>query len=189
MNANLTRGMSGSIFGRKNHVLGVDYQHAMPIEFSYPWYYRPEPSLLPMMPDKYLSLLAPIIIYWVASGWFYLLDAFQFPFFEKYRLHEPQEITKRNRVSAKRVVVMVLVQQIVQTILGLFVLEDEATLFEQVFADHQNNVKALSSQISSLLLRVAGTDLGISFLHILGPSFANWMYWWGIPTLQMWWAL
>ena len=179
-----TAGGSGTM---EEEVRQLYSQLSTPID--YPFYYRHTTSLLPYMSDKYLSLLAPIIIYWVGSLWFFFLDTAQFPFFEKYRLHEPQEISLRNRVSAKRVVVMVLLQQVVQTMLGLLFLDGDEVSYMQVFQDHEANVAALGVKVANMLIGVAGFSKGVQILHVMGPSLANWLYWWGIPAVQFLWAL
>lgn len=161
----------------------------LPTPITYPFYHKSTLSLLPDIPDKYLSLLLPILIYWLASLWFLFLDTAQFPFFEKYRLHEPQEVTKRNRVSAKRVVIMVLVQQFFQTIVGLIALDGEEVSRLQVFQDHEANVSAIGVRVAKLVTSVAGLSTGVKILNMMGANFANWIYWWGIPSLQFLWAL
>ena len=165
------------------------YGHQLPTPMTFPFYHRPTVSLLPFLSDKYLSLLAPFCIYWVASLWYCLLDMLQLPFFEKYRLHEPQEISKRNRVTAKRVVFMVLLQQFIQTILGLLMLDGDEVSEMQVFQDHKGNVASIGVKVAKMIFSVAGFSTGSRILHMLGPNFANWVYWWAIPTLQFAWAL
>jgi sphinganine C4-monooxygenase len=161
----------------------------LPTPITYPFYHKNTLSLIPSIPDKYLSLLLPIILYWLVSLWFHFLDTARFPFFEKYRLHEPEEISKRNRVSAKRVVAMVLVQQVVQTFVGLIALDGEEVSRLQVFADHESNVSAIGAKVAKLVTGIAGLSNGVKILNFMGANFANWVYWWGLPSLQFLWAL
>lgn len=167
----------------------LEQVYAMPVHFRYPAYHVAQPSIFPFVSDKYLSLLSPIIAYWVVSAWFCFLDTMQFPFFEKYRLHEPEEISKRNRVSAFKVLIMVVLQQLIQTGLGILILEGEETSLAQVFADHEGNVRSLAQRFARLVVSTVGMTSGMKVLHALGPWFANWLYWWGIPAVQMFWAL
>ncbi|KAH0445971.1 hypothetical protein IEQ34_025193 [Dendrobium chrysotoxum] len=160
----------------------------MPVHFQHPAYYVAKPSVLPFVADKYLSLALPIIAYWAVSAWFMFLDAMQFPFFEKYRLHESSEVTKRNRVSASKVATMVVLQQLIQTGFGLFILEDEATSRAQVFDDHEGNVHRLAEKVVRMTASVLGGPRAVRMLTAIGPLFANWLYWWGIPALQLFWA-
>ncbi len=45
---------------------------------------------MPGISDTHLSLALPIVIYWVTSLFYHLLDTLQLPITEKYRLHEPK---------------------------------------------------------------------------------------------------
>lgn len=155
----------------------------------YPFYHLPRPSILPWISDKNLSLLAPVVVYWVVSLTFHLLDILQLPFFEKYRLHEPEEVTKRNRVSVGKVVRMVILQQAVQTVLGILVLEDEEVVIEQVFVDHKQKIRDVGVVLAKSLVSVCGTGTGMKVLSAVGRPLAQWLYWWGIPLVQFVWAL
>lgn len=146
-------------------------------------------STFSFISDKYLSLLAPIAVYWIVSLWFTVLDVLRIPFFEKYRLHEPEEITKRNKVSATKVVWMVLVQQVVQTILGIFVLEDEETVRKQVFQDHTANMTTVGVWLARVVCGTIGYERGLNLLSIYGTQAVQWLYWWIIPVAQFWLAL
>ncbi|CAO1631713.1 unnamed protein product [Sympodiomycopsis kandeliae] len=153
-----------------------------------PFYYHPHESVLPFINDKYLSLLLPIIIYWVISLWFTFLDAARIPFFEQYRLHEPEEITKRNKVSVSRVIGMVLIQQAIQTVLGAFVLEDEETMRKQVFQDHTGNMRNIGVWLARVVCGTVGHEQGLKVLNSHGTEAVQWLYWWVIPTFQFWFA-
>ncbi|KAN0061623.1 Sphingolipid C4-hydroxylase sur2 [Thecaphora frezii] len=160
---------------------------------STPFYFTPTNSVLPFISDKLLSLLAPVVIYWVVSLLYHALDTMQLPFTEQYRLHEPEEITKRNRVSVPRVIVMVLVQQFFQTLVGLVVLEDEQTVVAQTFADHGARILSIAWSIRHYVAKLVGAQLAPTFVRLLtGSRDANqaawWLYWWGIPIAQFWFA-
>ena len=77
---------------------------------------KPQPNLLGPIPDKFLTLLAPVIAYWVSSLLWHFIDVYDF--FSRYRLHTPAEVLKRNRVSRWEVVRDVIIQQIIQTAVG-----------------------------------------------------------------------
>lgn len=154
-----------------------------------PFYYHPHMAVFSFISDKYLSLLAPIAVYWLVSLWFTTLDQLRIPFFEKYRLHEPEEVTKRNKVSATKVVWMVLVQQAVQTALGVFVLEDEETVRRQVFQDHDANMRTVGVWLAKVVCGTIGYERGLSLLSVYGRQAVQWLYWWIIPTAQFWLAL
>lgn len=78
---------------------------------------EPRAPLLAPIPDAYLSLLAPIVAYWGFSMVFHYID--EFDLFPQYRLHTPAEVLKRNHVSRWEVVRDVVLQQIIQTIVGI----------------------------------------------------------------------
>ncbi|MCJ1470219.1 hypothetical protein MMC07_008864 [Pseudocyphellaria aurata] len=77
----------------------------------------PLPRLISLLPDKFLTLLLPFAAYWGLSMLFHWIDTMDY--FPQYRLHTPAEVSKRNRVSRWDVVRDVLVQQAVQTVMGV----------------------------------------------------------------------
>ncbi|ESZ95969.1 hypothetical protein SBOR_3661 [Sclerotinia borealis F-4128] len=76
----------------------------------------PLQPLVPYISDFYLSLICPIAAYWVVSLFFHAIDTLDI--WPQYRLHTPAEILKRNRVSRYEVARDVIIQQIIQTIVG-----------------------------------------------------------------------
>jgi sphinganine C4-monooxygenase len=70
---------------------------------SYPFYHSAKPSLIPGVSDRYTALAVPIVAYWFLGSLFYWLDEMQFEYFEKRRLHESEEVTRRNRVTLVQV--------------------------------------------------------------------------------------
>ena len=77
---------------------------------------QPLPPLVPHVPDKYLTLILPIIAYWAFSLIFHYID--EKDLFPQYRLHTPVEVLNRNHVTRWDVVRDVVIQQIIQTIVG-----------------------------------------------------------------------
>ena len=55
-------------------------------------------------------------LYWAVSIFFHLVDVYDL--FPQYRLHTPEEITKRNRVSRYEVARDVIIQQVIQVATG-----------------------------------------------------------------------
>ncbi|KAG0326093.1 hypothetical protein BGZ99_010148 [Dissophora globulifera] len=88
--------------------------------------------LLPFISDQSLALLLPLIVYWVYSLFFHWISIQEFPWFEKYRIHDKEEET-RNRVSLREVIKAVIVQQVLQTALGFIVVVADDS--EMVFDD------------------------------------------------------
>ena len=76
----------------------------------------PLPPLVAPIPDKLFTLLLPIAAYWILSLFFHWVDVNDY--FSSYRLHTPAEVLKRNHVSRWEVVRDVLIQQLVQTVVG-----------------------------------------------------------------------
>lgn len=76
----------------------------------------PLPPLVAPIPDKLFTLLLPIAAYWILSLFFHWIDVNDY--FSSYRLHTPAEVLKRNHVSRWEVVRDVLIQQVVQTVVG-----------------------------------------------------------------------
>jgi sphinganine C4-monooxygenase len=80
---------------------------------------RPDQPLLPFLSDAYLSLLLPVLAYWIVSFFFHLIDTYDV--FPQYRLHTPAELLKRNHATRWDVFRDVVIQQVVQTIFGMVV--------------------------------------------------------------------
>lgn len=77
---------------------------------------KPVQPLLPFISDFYLSLAIPIIAYWGLSLFFHYVDTLDL--WPQYRLHTPAEILKRNHVSRYEVARDVIIQQVIQAIVG-----------------------------------------------------------------------
>jgi sphinganine C4-monooxygenase len=76
----------------------------------------PVEPLVPWIQDFYLSLLLPIAAYWLLSLFFHYIDTHDI--WPQHRLHTPAEILKRNHVSRYEVARDVIIQQVIQTIVG-----------------------------------------------------------------------
>ena len=100
------------------------------------------PPIFTFISDKHLSLALPIIAYWFYSAIFHFLDLQTWSFLQKYRIHAPEEVVKRNRVSRLQVVRDVFVQQLGQVIVGIIVLRTEA---DEGIPDHVVALKKLQS--------------------------------------------
>jgi sphinganine C4-monooxygenase len=76
----------------------------------------PVKPLVPYVDDFYLSLILPIAAYWALSMVFHYIDVYDI--WPQYRLHTPAEILKRNHVSRYEVARDVIIQQVIQTVMG-----------------------------------------------------------------------
>lgn len=86
----------------------------------------PQPPVVSWIPDKYLTLVLPIVAYWGVSLIFHWID--EWDLFPQYRLHTPAEVLKRNHVTRWEVLRDVVLQQAIQTVFGVFLgyLEEDA---------------------------------------------------------------
>lgn len=78
---------------------------------------RPVPPLMPPISDLHLSLLVPIVVHWILSGIFSWLEATRY--LQQYRLHTSAEELTQNRCSRWECFRGVVINQIIQTLLGI----------------------------------------------------------------------
>ena len=96
--------------------------HAL-VRQTLPFFYSNAPRYFTAISDHDLALLMPVLVYWSASLFFHALDVLRPAWSEKFRLHEPEELKRRNRVSMTRVILMVMLQHAIQTALGSSIIE------------------------------------------------------------------
>ncbi|GLB43434.1 putative fatty acid hydroxylase superfamily protein [Lyophyllum shimeji] len=145
-----------------------------------PFYYSHKPTVIAAVPDQHLALAAPVLAYWSLSLFFHCLDISGWKWLEKYRIHDSAEVATRNRATRSQVIWAVLLQQVIQTVLGLFWLTNEAPV-----ANHQEKIRAIALQLQPLVELVVGTQNA----HTLLPDLAWTAYWWAIPTFQFLFAM
>ena len=162
----------------------------IPTSVHPPIYYVNRPSLLSSISDKYLTLAVPIIIYWVFSLGFHALDTAKIPYFEARRLHESPEVLSRNKATVLQVIKAVFWQQVVQIILALVCLEDDATVTTKGdYGGHLGEMERIAPWVVDVTLVVLGRRSGEDLLQSHGEAMVRWVYWWGIPAAQMLFAL
>ncbi|KZT35874.1 sphingosine hydroxylase [Sistotremastrum suecicum HHB10207 ss-3] len=152
---------------------------------NYPFYHIHSESIFPFISDKNLSLLAPVVVYWIESILFELLDRTSFPWLEKYRIHESAEVQSRNKCSKMQVIVTVFLQQIIQTIVGAYWLDDD----EIRVVDHVTEMRRLAPYVQQAAIVVLGKGNALNILRDHGTALISWVYWWGLPVLQCVWAI
>ncbi|KAK4686339.1 sphinganine C4-monooxygenase, partial [Tremellales sp. Uapishka_1] len=156
-----------------------------PTVLNPPFYHTSSPNLLAFISDKHLSLLAPILVYWLLSFTFHYLDNAQIPYFEARRIHESPETLARNKATVLQVVKAVIFQQVVQTALGVIWLEsDDEILRREIMIDHLSKMAQLSPKVAKGVLLLLGPRSGESVLRSYGAELVQWTYWWGIPCAQ-----
>ena len=157
-----------------------------PVHLQPPFYWTCKPSVLPFLSDKWFSLLAPTVAYWVSSLLWLYLDNAKFPYFEARRIHESPEVLSRNKATLWEVVKAVAIQHVVQTALGAFWYDDEQEILKrEVYVDHLGKMSTLAPWIARLIYVLCGKRSGEDLLRKHGQALVQWMYWWGIPIAQM----
>lgn len=155
-----------------------------------PWYHSTAPSLVPGLSDRLLTLLCPIIAYWALSFFFHLLDTrsrsppFSWMNIERYRIHESEEVKTRNIVTPAEVFRAVVIQQILQTGLGLWWLEEDKLDVPSV-ADHVAAMHRLGPPILRAASILLGDVTAARLVRSYGSSLVYAMYWWLIPVFQI----
>lgn len=146
-----------------------------------PFYYSPTAEAIPGLHvhDHMLSVFAPIVTYWVFSGIFELLDLSNAAWVARHRLHESAEVKSRNLVSRGAVLRAVLFQQLIQVALAFWWMEDRGS------AHPQADMFALAEIMRNVLARLAGQGAAYTAMKAAGPGAVWAMYWWIIPTLQL----
>lgn len=145
-----------------------------PVFHAYPIYHSPAHSLLTPLSDHHLAVLAPVIAYWVTSGIFHILDSSNWAWLDGYRIHDSAEVASRNRASRLAVLLAVLLQQLIQTVLGL--------LWVSEVPEHTDHATAMRS-IAHYLVSSFG------LFDEAAPQLAYLLYWWLIPAAQMFFAM
>ncbi|GAA5823011.1 hypothetical protein JCM11251_004456, partial [Rhodosporidiobolus azoricus] len=149
----------------------------------YPWYYADRDEFIPGMSDKILTLVAPVVAYWGLSLFFTVIDNLGWDCLERYRIHEPEEVTSKNKVTVREVLIAVIFQHVVQTLAGYFWLDDEEEAF-----DHAGDLNRWGRRIARLAVATGGVKAGGQFMARYGVTATRWLYWYAIPTLRLTWA-
>ncbi|KAH0548088.1 hypothetical protein GP486_008178 [Trichoglossum hirsutum] len=124
----------------------------------------PLPPLLPPIPDKFLTLILPVVAYWALSLFFHFLDVNDY--LPQYRLHTPVELVRRNHVSKKDVIRDVFIQQIIQTVIGVLLGMTEP---EDVFGKEDYDVAVWATRIR-MAQRVVPGILSVVGLNATGMA-------------------
>ncbi|KAF8954827.1 sphingosine hydroxylase, partial [Flammula alnicola] len=144
---------------------------------QYPFYYSSSPQLLSNMSDQMLTLITPIVAYWLYSFFFHKLDTAGWKWPEKYRIHTSEEEKARNIATPSQVFWGVILQQVLQTCLGLWWLSVDEMGHN---VDHQLKMQYFADVARPTMRSAFGTVLGETLL----PEFAYFAYWWGVPVFQ-----
>jgi sphinganine C4-monooxygenase len=121
-------------------------------------------------------MAAPVIAYWCLSLYFHALDISGWKWLEKYRIHDSQEVQAHNLATRSEVVWAVILQQVIQTALGLISLSDEST--------HVVNNAQQLRRLAFFLDSQAFNTFGVRITPCILVHATNFFYWWGVPILQ-----
>jgi len=153
-------------------------------DVSFPFYYSPRPNLFEFISDSNLSLLAPVVAYWAYSLIFVLFDFAQWSWLERYRLHEPAEITARNRATMSQVIRAVLIQQVIQTAFGYFWVVTEPDNM-----NHGQAMQRLYATLTVVFKFLLNNNSLNRIMQLHGVTVVSWLYWWIIPAFQFLFAI
>ncbi|CAA21900.1 Sphingolipid C4-hydroxylase sur2 [Schizosaccharomyces pombe] len=133
-----------------------------------------------------VSLVSPVIIYWVASAFFGFLHYIELPVFEKYRIHPPEEIARRNRVPQMAVVKAVLFQQLCEVVVGIALAMFEGYPEPIDEAKQMLRYEAFFSKNLPALLQVAPFAPKLAYNFIV-PAFQYFFAFFIIDSWQYFW--
>ncbi len=154
-------------------LLATTEQH--PLFQTHPFYYSSAPSLLPAISDSLLTIIAPILAYWLTAAFFQILDLSNAPWLLRHRIHDSAEVASRNRASRLQVFQAVIVQQVIQTALALLWVSEPL--------EHVDHAAAMRD-IARVL--VAFSPLGaFDGTAVMVASLSYLLYWWVIPAMRM----
>ncbi|KAF9644551.1 hypothetical protein BDM02DRAFT_3190500 [Thelephora ganbajun] len=168
----------------QNATFALTESHISYLSTAHPWYYSINPQLWSMMSDFWLSLLGPIIGYWLFCAFFEILDRSDWEWLKKYKIHESSEVTSRNKVTRKQVLTTVISQHVIQFVLGYFWM-DTSMVNGGPISVHVPRMEA----IAPILLRFLEVLVGRQFAAYVwihkAQDLVYYVYWWAVPLAQL----
>ncbi len=157
------------------------------------------PPLLPFISDVYLLLIVPLVVYWVTSLFFEWVERGNY--LAGIRLHTSEEERLRNPVSRAECLRNVILNQVIQTTLGLVLTiggEGDWTGKDDYHIAVWATRIGMARRLLPSLLSVSGVDvktllgrLGGIGLHAAAESTTDWDlhlaslgYWYAFPVVQ-----
>ncbi|CAH9079232.1 unnamed protein product [Cuscuta epithymum] len=107
--------------------------------------------------DEMLGTFAPIVVYWLYSGFYSLLGGF-----ENYRLHSKKDEDEKNLITKKEVVKGVILQQAVQAIVATILFAVTTNESEAAVDQQQTSVLVL---IRQFIIAMVVLDTWQYFMH------------------------
>jgi hypothetical protein len=167
--------------GRNIHPHGISKSYLPAV---HPWYCKPDPQLLTVMSDFWLTLLAHIIAYWLLCFFFEILDRADWVWLKRYKIHESPEVTSRNRGSKTHVLAAVIFQQVMQIALGYFWVDTNAETGGPV-STHVPRMEALAPTVLDSLKTLVGSRVATYLWLHKAQDLVYYVYWWAIPLAQL----
>lgn len=107
----------------------------------------------------------------------------------KYRIHEPEEVTRLNIATVSEVVRAVIIEQCLQTIIGLWWLDGRSDIEDPSLADHTQAMTQVASSLRKVMGFAFSEQASAFVLSSFGPQVVWWTYWYMMPAIQMFVAL
>ncbi|SCV74498.1 BQ2448_8139 [Microbotryum intermedium] len=154
-----------------------------PTPSNAPFYHLHRERVCSLVSDSVAAVAVPFLIYWAMSGLFMLIDALDLRSLDRYRIHEPDEAKTKNRVGKVQVIRAVLVQQALQTALGLYWLDDDEPTHGP-FRDHASAIATYATRLARVVRFLLMSSSSIKPTSPIIADSAHWLYWWGVPMAQ-----
>ncbi|CAN1175713.1 Very-long-chain aldehyde decarbonylase GL1-9 [Linum perenne] len=108
-----------------------------------------------------MGIMAPVLVYWLYAGFYQLL-----PPLDRYRLHPRAEEDEKNLVPFCSVVKGVLIQQLVQTVLGSFIFyPSPMQLTSTISPQTHNHQPPIPLQLTQFIIAMFVVDAWQYFAH------------------------
>lgn len=150
---------------------------------AFPWYHLPRPCLIPGIQDDVTTLITPVLLYWIISLAFHLLDISGWEWLEKYRVQPSADILKKNLATKGQVVAAVMKIQLMQTSLGYtlgYFFNERPEL-----PNYTEELREMNVVLARWLVRMAGEERTIQILSKYGSLMTYYAYWWAVPLIQL----
>ncbi|KAG1880251.1 fatty acid hydroxylase superfamily-domain-containing protein [Suillus tomentosus] len=151
-----------------------------------PFYFSLHQNIFDDIPDTYVALGAPVLAFWLMSLMFYCLDISGWRWLEKYRIHESEEVKSKNLATLWEVARAVIFQNVMQTLIGFAWLAEPPVIS---VARCQSEMEGLGRTLVLVVRGLFGEETGMKILEQWGPGMTHWLYWWGIPAAQIFFAM
>ncbi|KAF8575606.1 sphingosine hydroxylase [Ramaria rubella] len=169
-----------------NSTVGSSMTHTedlVSLSLTFPWYHVQRSCLIPGIPDNVTTLLTPVVLYWIVSLAFHLLDISGWDWLEQYRVQPSAEILKKNLATKGEVVAAVMKMQIMQSTFGYlwayFLGNDQG------MPNYVVEMREMGALVTRWLIKAVGEDRAAQIMTEYGSQLTYYAYWWGAPLVQL----